>query len=210
MAKKDIRKELVKTGRRIVRARLVIAKGGNISAREGRFVYIKGKGLPLDSSDIKSYVRIDLRSGSISGGTPSSEKYMHAVCYKKRSDIRAVLHLHPIFSTAVASSKMRLGAVSYELLASLGSEICRAAYRPAGSKELAAEISALMGKHNAILLPNHGLLVVGKDLDSAFERARACERACQTLIFSRLLGLYKFLPKKEARRIISLYPGPHI
>jgi len=196
---------LVKTGKRIVKARLVIAKGGNISAREGRFAYIKRKGIPLDSADIKSYARIDLESGSVSGGTPSSEIYMHTACYKKRDDIKAVLHLHPVFSTAAANSKIRLGAVSYELLASLGSEICRARYRPAGSKKLAREISSLIGRHNAILLPNHGLLAVGGDLDSAYERARACERACQILIFSRLLGAYRFLPKKEARRIISLY-----
>lgn len=204
---KDIRRKLIKTGKRIVSSGLVISKGGNISAREGCFVYIKAKGAGLDSSKIRDYVRIDLRNGRVSGGVPSSEIYMHLACYKRRDDIKAVLHLHPVFSTAAANSRMKLGHVSYELVSILGSGLCRARYKPTGSKGLAKEVASLIGRHNAVLLPNHGLLVVGKDLNSALGRASACERACQTLILSKLLGLYKFLPKKEAKRIISLYKG---
>lgn len=203
--KKDIRKDLLRIGKRIVKEGFVISKGGNISAREDSYIYIKKKGAPLGSSDKKSYIHIDLISEKAVSGIPSAERYIHIACYKKRADIKAILHLHPIFSTAVANSRVKLGPISYEFLSLLGSELCRARYKPAGSKELAKEVASLIGKYNAILLPNHGLLVVGKDLDVAFQRAQACERSCQVLIFSKLLGLYKFLPKSEADRIISLY-----
>ena len=130
---------------------------------------------------------------------------MHLACYRKRGDIGAVLHLHPVFSTAVANSRGKLGPISYELAACLGSDICRARYRASGSRELAAEISSKIGGHNAVLLPNHGILIVAGSIETAFERALACERACQTLIFSKLLGAHSFLPRKEADRIIALY-----
>ena len=130
---------------------------------------------------------------------------MHLACYRKRPDIKAVLHLHPVFSTAVANSKIKLKTISYELAASLGSELVRAKYKPSGSRSLAKEIGRLIKKHNAILMPNHGIIVVGNSLDSALKRVFAVERACQTLVFSRLLGIHSFLPKKEAKRIMALY-----
>ena len=100
---------------------------------------------------------------------------------------------------------MKPGLITYELAAILASELTKAKYKPSGGKALAVEIGRLIKKSNAILMPNHGLLTVGKTPDEALERALAVERACQTLIFSRLLGTFKFLPKNEAKRIIKLY-----
>lgn len=205
MAKFDKRSDLIRIAGKVARERLVISGGGNISARAGRYIYISPKGACLDSCPKSSYVRVSLDSGRVSGGVPSSELYMHLACYGENSGIGAVMHLHPVFSTAVANSRIKLAPVSYELLSCLGSEMVRARYKPAGSGALAREVGAFIKRYNAILLPNHGLLTVGRDLDEAFERARTCERACQTLIFSKLLGLHTFLPRKEANRIIALY-----
>ncbi|OGW76134.1 MAG: hypothetical protein A2Z72_01235 [Omnitrophica bacterium RBG_13_46_9] len=206
MTGKDIRERLIRIGRKAVKYKLVFASGGNISVRYGCGMYIKTKGARLDSSNGKNYMWADLNTGRRTakvGIVPSAEKYMHGACYKARKDINAVLHFHPVFSTAVANSRIKLGPISYELLACLGSGILRAKYKPAGSMSLAIEIASLLKKTNAVLMPNHGLLTVGRDLDEAFERALAVERACQTLVFSRLLGLFTFLPKKEAKRIIA-------
>lgn len=202
---KDVRKDLIKTGKHLVKDKFVIANGGNISVRTGHFIYIKAKGACLDSPKKRDYVRIDLRTNKPTAGIPSSEQYIHIACYKKRPDIKAVLHLHPVFSTAVANSRIKLGPISYELLSSLGSPLVRARYKPAGSAKLAREIPSVVRKANGILLPNHGLLALGEDLDVALERAVAIERACKVLVFSRLLGLYRFLPRREAKRIISFY-----
>jgi L-fuculose-phosphate aldolase len=204
-----LRKDLVSAGRSIVRAGLVVASGGNISARIGSTMFIKSRGSRLDSSDPDEYVAVDVGTlKQISGlgkYEPSSEKLMHQACYAVRKDINAVLHLHPVFSTAVSNSKVKAGPITYELAACLGSHMIKAKYKPSGSKALAMEIRRLIKAHNAILMPNHGILVVGDNIGKAAERAKAVERACQILVFSRLLGVYKFLPKKEADRIISIY-----
>jgi len=205
LKKKDLRKKLIKIGKSIVKDGLALDTGGNISARSGNTIFIKAKKISLSSGNINSYVLLDLQTGKCKKGTPSSEKYMHIACYKKRPDIDTVLHLHPVFSTAVANSKIKLGPISYELSASLNSELVRAKHKPSGSQALAKEISKLISKCNAILMPNHGIIVVGKGLKRTFERALAVERACKTLIFSRLLGLSSFLPKKEAKRIAKIY-----
>jgi len=205
MKKDNIRKKLIKIGREIVKKNLVTATGGNISVRSGNHIYIKAKNTRLDSSKLDDYIKVDLKTENAKKGSPSSEKPMHIACYDNRPDVGAVVHVHPVFSTAVANSGMKLGLITYELAAILVSGLVRAGYKPSGSKALAVEIGRLVKKSNAILMPNHGLLTVGKTPDEALERALAVERACQTLIFSRLLGTFKFLPKKEAKRIIKLY-----
>lgn len=205
LKKKELRKELIKIGKRIVSEHLAIDTGGNISVRRGNTMFIKAAKTPFNSGSINSYVSVDLKTGKCKKGTPSSEKYMHIACYKRRLNIDTVLHLHPVFSTAVANSRIKLGPISYELSASLNSELVRAKYKPSGSQALAKEISKLISRCNAILMPNHGIIVVGKGLEKTLGRALAVERACKTLIFSRLLGLSSFLPKKEAMRIAKIY-----
>lgn len=205
MRKPNPIKDLIKTGRKIVSNGLVVSTGGNISARCGGYMFIKTSKSALDSKKICDYAKVDLSTGKAKLGTPSSEKLMHLACYKSRSDINAVLHLHPVYSTALANSDIKIGPITYELISCVGSEIARASYKPSGSKELASEIGKLTSRFNAVLMPNHGLIVIAPDLNTAFERVLAVERAAQTLIFSKLLGVFKFLPKKEAERIIKIY-----
>jgi len=204
MNKQTILKELINVGRKLVKDGLVVASGGNISARCGDKVLIKARKYPLDSKSPESFVLMDM-SGDCKAGEPSSEKYMHLACYTARPDVNAVIHLHPVFSTAVANSSIKMGQVSYELAACLASDLKKAVYKASGSKELAREISRVIKRCNAVLMPNHGIITVGKDIETAYQRAVACERACQTLIFSKLLGLSRFLPRKEALRIMRLY-----
>jgi L-fuculose-phosphate aldolase len=202
---KEIRRALARTGRTAARKRYVVGTGGNISARRGRFMYIKAGGASLASATPRDYLCVDITTGKHARRTPSAETLMHLACYRTRPDARACAHLHPVFSTAVANAAISLGPVSYELLAVVRSGVVRARYKSAGSRALAGEIERLIKKANAILMPNHGLLAVGGTPDEALARAEAVERACQTLVFSRLFGLSRFLPKKEAKRIINMY-----
>src|SRR3989338_6734727 len=132
---KDIRKILVEFGRKIVNERLVLATGGNISARNGNCIYIKAKSARLDSPDVKTYVSVNLQSGKCKDGIPSSEACVHIACYKARKDINAIFHLHPVFSTTVANADTKIKFKGYELLSCLGSEVVRSRYKPAGSEK---------------------------------------------------------------------------
>lgn len=195
--------DLIKVGQRLYREGYVISKGGNISIRRGNYIYIKRRGAPLSTSRPADYIAVELRTGKCrSGAIPSTEKSLHILAYRTRPDINTVLHLHPVFSTAVANSKLKVGFVSYELISVLHSPLVKARYRPAGSISLAEEVARLLRRSNAVLMPNHGIVVVADSIMSGYERVRAVERACQILIFTRLTRLYKFLPVREARRII--------
>lgn len=197
---------LRKIGGLLDRGGYIIGCGGNISARDGDTVYIKRKGIAMGESAASGYVGIRLSTGKAlrGSGEPSTEIYMHLACYKKRPDIGAVIHTHPPFATAFATSGRRLGDLSYELLVTVNSRIARIGYVKPGTRALGKAIGRAAGHSNAILLKNHGLLTVGKDLNEAYLRTLAVERACITYLCCRFLGKISRLPPGEAKRWIKV------
>jgi ribulose-5-phosphate 4-epimerase/fuculose-1-phosphate aldolase len=93
---------------------LVNLRGGNASARllledGSAFIYITPAGKPkamLEPEDV-SVLDID---GHVYSGKPSSEYRMHLAIYRKRKDVRAVVHAHNPLAVLAAKLKLDLGA----------------------------------------------------------------------------------------------------
>jgi L-fuculose-phosphate aldolase len=50
--------------------------------------------------------------------------------------------------------------------------------------------------HNALILANHGVLTVGKNLTEALWRLERCELLARSVVIARLFGGEKPLPEK--------------
>lgn len=200
---KDLRNELIKYGKLIYSEGLVIGSGGNISARRGDTVYVKASGVSLGEGRLSDYNEIDLKTGRIKcfKGPCSIEIPMHIACYRARPDVGAVIHVHPVFSTAAGMTGKKLKYISYEFMVAMGSEVPIINYKKAGSLALAEGVKKAIKKHNGILLKNHGIIVVGKNLHQAYIRALALERACRTYLFSKYAKTLSFIPKAELKRL---------
>ena len=194
-----ILKDLVNTGRKISQAGLIIGEGGNISARSGDIIYIKRRAASMDKAKVTDYIPIDIKTGKPlrKKDRPSTEIYMHLACHRARKDIEAVIHTHPVFSTALGIANVDIRPLSYEMAVNLNSHIARISYVKPGTPELGKAVGRATKRHNAILLKNHGLLTVGKDLEEAFLRALAVERTALTYISCKILGKLAFLKRKD-------------
>lgn len=188
MDKKSL-KELVIIGRKIERCGLVIGEGGNISARAGNVVYIKSRGVSMGCAGTDDYVSVDVKTGKalIKGARPSSEIYLHLACYRKRKDIRAVVHAHPVFATALADTDYDFKPLPYETACCIKSPVAKIRYIKPGSKKLAGKVGSAIAGHNAVLLKRHGLVTVGGDIKEAFLRALAVERAAIGAVCSSII-----------------------
>ncbi|MDP3791214.1 MAG: class II aldolase/adducin family protein [Candidatus Omnitrophota bacterium] len=187
---KDFRGELIKYGKLIYAQNLVTGCGGNISVRVGSRVYIKASGVSLENSTAADYNEADLKTGKVfcRKGPCSVELPMHIACYKARADIGAVIHTHPVYGTILAMLIKKLGFVSYEFACALSTEVPVISYKKSGSRELANAVAGAIKKHNAVLLKNHGAIVVGKDLEEAYQRSVVLERSCKIYVLSKLAG----------------------
>ena len=97
---------VIDAGVRMLRQGETIGAWGNISALdpdEGA-VYITPSGMAYDTLCEEDIVILD-RIGHVLRGKrrPSVETGMHLAIYNARPDCRAVVHTHPIYSTAFSS-----------------------------------------------------------------------------------------------------------
>ena len=186
---KRLTKDLVKIGKKIHRLGLVIGEGGNISARCGHVVYIKRRNASMAAGKTADYIPVDANTGKPIGHKckPSTEVPMHLACYRARKDVKAVVHTHPIFVTAMGISGISFKSLSYETRVYLKSSIAAVPYIKPGSAALGRAVGKAIKKHNAVILKNHGLITVGKDIKEAFLRTLAAERAVMIYTFSRML-----------------------
>lgn len=158
---------------------LVGGTGGNTSVRIGDDVYISATSAALGNLAEEDFVKVPIFDGQYeSARIPSKELSMHMAIYKERPDIGAVLHLHPANTIAAT---LLLDRVEDEIPCYSQGYFVKIGHMPqvpfylAGSAELAAHVSSLFKEVDCVLLRNHGLIVGGKTLESAFTRTEEIE-----------------------------------
>jgi len=162
---------------------LVVASGGNLSAREpgSNQIWITAAGSWLDRLGEDTLVCVNIDDGTLvdccgvndtqSGARPSTELALHLATYRVRPDINAVIHLHPQMAILLDSFGERIRLVTTDHRVYLGA-VAHTPFQLPGSTELAeAAGAAVEDGVNCVLLAHHGCSVLGPDLDMAYRRA---------------------------------------
>ena len=172
-------RQLVEVGRAAVERGLVLASGGNLSARlpGGTEFVVTGAGTWLDRLVPGDFSRVTL-GGDVVGGAerPSSEWKLHQRTYQVRSDVNAVVHLHPQHAVLVDALGHRIRFITLDhayYVRSVGT----VPYFPNGSDELADGAAEQAREHDCIVLSHHGCSALGADIGMAYRRALNLEEA---------------------------------
>lgn len=143
---------------------------------------------------------------------PSSEFKLHLSCYKKRPDIKAVVHAHPPTATGFAIAHIPLDDYTMpEAIIFLGS-VPIAPYDTPGSQGVADSINPFLENHDTILMENHGAVTVGVDLTQAYYRMETLEHFAKVSLVARQLGGAIELPKEkidECCEVAKAFPIRH-
>ncbi|MEA5113263.1 MAG: L-fuculose-phosphate aldolase [Geobacteraceae bacterium] len=207
MQLKKEKSEIVRFGVRLLEAGLTTGTGGNLS------VFDRGKGLIAISPSGVEYREmkdahvpiVDCNGVVIEGDCkPSSELDFHLALYRQRPDIGAVVHTHSVYATTMACLNWEIPAVHY-LVAFSGHKVPLAPYATFGTPELAAVVAGSIGEHNAVLLANHGLVTVGRDLAAAFAVAEEIELVARIYYQAKCIGEPVILPKAEMSKVIGKF-----
>jgi len=201
------RNEIVRYGKKLITSHLTTGSGGNLSIinREKGLIAISPSGIDYFDMQPEDIVVVD-PDGKVKEGTctPSSELSAHLALYRKRDNIRAVLHTHSVYATTIACLNWELPAVHY-LVGFAGTKVPLAPYATYGSEELAENIRATIGQSNAVLLANHGLIAVGKDLQEAFVIAEEIELVARIYYQAKAAGEPVILSDEEMERVIDKF-----
>ncbi len=201
----DIREQLVEYGKKMIECKLVVGPGGNISAREGDFAYLSPSGLSVAELGCDDYVKMNVKTGEVVEGSkrPTSETPLHLECYRRREDVRAVIHAHPPIATGLATGGAQVRAMTPDFVAYVGKVITLPYIVPAG-EELARAIGEAIQRCNTVLMINHGAITVGTNLREAFIRAEVLEDSAKLQMAALIAGNPKFLSDKQIEQIDNL------
>lgn len=199
---------LVEYGRRLHEQGFVAATDGNLSVRlAGGGFLATPSGLPKREISEASLSVLDGSGRPVAGLPPSSEWPMHWAIYRARPDVRAVVHAHPPFATALACAGISLDRpVLSEVVMSLGT-VPLLPFSLPSTEDLARATAAGLGGGQAVLLANHGAVTVGPDLRTAFYRMETLEQASRILLYARLLGGARTLPPSAVEALKDLGRG---
>jgi L-fuculose-phosphate aldolase len=201
----ELRRDLCVAGRWLYERGFAVGTEGNLSVRldDARILTTpcgacKGRMAPED------LVITDLEGRKLEGAySPSSELSMHLLFYRLRTDVRAICHAHPPIATGFAAAGRALDkAMLPEIVVALG-YIPLAQYATPGTPDLSAALAPFVPHHDAILMANHGVVVSGPDLLSAFCRMEAVEQFAKTTLVTELLGRQTLLSDSDVETLLE-------
>ncbi len=203
-----LRREMIETGRLMERAGLIVAAEGNLSVRLGGHSY-----LVTPAGKSKGELRVqDLLEVGDDGTSPrgraTSEWALHRTIFLHRSDVKAVCHAHPPWATAFAVAGRDLDG---SILTETTQPLPRVPVAPRslpGTDAVAASVEPYIGDHDAVLLGNHGVVTLGRDLAAAFALLQTVERLAQVTLLSEMAAGCSDLPEETRLKLLAgVEPG---
>ncbi|MGI8778398.1 MAG: class II aldolase/adducin family protein [Acidimicrobiales bacterium] len=198
---------ILRLGKRVAAAGLVVGAGGNVSVRTGPDeIMVTPSGQALDEIDRADLVILGLDgavrpgrsvaaggggrsggAGSSRGTLPSSESLMHLAAHRARPDTPVALHVHPPHANLLAAMCRPIRLITLDH-AYYVRRLAQVPYLPSGTAELAAAVAEGLSEVDVVMLTHHGCLVVASDAETAYERAVNLEAAATATYRALLLG----------------------
>jgi len=189
MKYKEERREVARFMKRLYNHGLTTTSGGNISLRisddiilitpsatdKGRMKWDEVGIMNSKGESLTPHLKLSIESG------------MHLAIYKSKN-VNAIVHAHPVFATSFTAMKRKINtSLTAEACAILGEPVF-VPYELMGTKDLATVVSEQIDKSDILLLENHGILSVGKDLLQAFDKIEVLENAARMTVIVEMMG----------------------
>jgi len=142
---------------------------------------------------------IDLQGNLLEGtNKPPLEFHLHAGIYRVRSDVKAIVHAHPQWSTYLS-----MAGVAYAPVFAQGSLLYPMPVLDSpnsiNNTAMADRLAQTLGQHGAALMKAHGAVTVGKSIVEAFVLANYMEENAHRQYMAMQIGKpYHFTPEEMA------------
>lgn len=169
---------------------LVSACDGNVSLRVSEnSILITPSGINKGFVTAEQMLLVDFTGACVEGeGKASKEFPLHRTVYEQKSEVKAVIHTHPVYATAFAMTGTNIPD-QYLIESKVMLGRCELAdYAPPGTEALAKKMEPFVKDCNAVLLKNHGAVTWGSDLMDAFNKMEVLESIAKTIIMSKAIG----------------------
>ena len=161
----------------------------------------------LTADDI---IAIDMDGRPVEGDVvPPMEFHIHTEIYRRRADVNAVAHTHPLWSTLFSMTGQKVEPVTMQA-AVMGPIRSFAKTASINQKPLAEELAAALGDDRVVMLKSHGAVIAGADIVEAFVLAIYLEETARRQYLARALGTPYALTAEEVKTIGANLRKPHL
>ncbi|MBQ9590988.1 MAG: class II aldolase/adducin family protein [Butyrivibrio sp.] len=178
------KKHIIEVARELHEVGLLVRTWGNISQRvdEKSFI-ITPSGIKYEDLTPDMIVKVNIDDLSHEGDvTPSSEKAVHAVCYKARKNVEFIVHTHQVYASCAGTLGLKKISTYFDDEDVI---IPVAPYALPGTKKLADNVLATLKKYpdsNALIMANHGTVCLGRNSKEAVFEAEKLEVSCHNFL----------------------------
>jgi L-fuculose-phosphate aldolase len=204
---KSERKEVARFMKRLYNHGLTTTSGGNISLRVNDDTIV----ITPSATDKGKMRWKEVGIMTISGENltpelkPSIESDMHLSIYKKKKEVTAIVHAHPVFASAFTAMKCKIYTnLTAEARAILGDPL-QVTYALMGTVELANLAAENILHSDILLLENHGILTTGSNLLQAFDKIEVLENAAKMTLIVEMTKKKSPLSKSRILEIEKLF-----
>jgi L-fuculose-phosphate aldolase len=204
---KSERKEVAHFMRRLYKHGLTTTSGGNISLRlSDDLILITPSATDKGRMRWKEVGIINIFGENLTPHLkPSIETAMHLAIYRKKSEVHAIVHAHPVFSSLFTAIKAKINTcLTAEAKAILGDPVF-VKYAVMGSPALAEIAAEHILISDILLLENHGILTAGSNLLQAFDKIEVLENAAKMTLMTEMTGKRSPLDKARINELEKLF-----
>ena len=183
MSEEALLESLCETAESFYRRGYAFGSTGNISVRAGERVWVTPTGKSLNGLRPGQLACVGLGGESLNENRPSKEYPFHLAVYTRREDVRAVVHLHTIYSVALScleefGEESALPPLTPYYFMRVAPLAVLPYFRP-GSAGLAEAVGEAAPRHNCMILRNHGVVCAGSTLSEAVDRTEELEQTAR-------------------------------
>ena len=154
-------------------------------------------------------ITIDFDGNKLAGELPRHSEFpIHTEIYRQRADVQCVIHTHPPYATAFSAVDEPLRPVNHE-----GTLFAPTLPRFVQTSDLIVTpalgqaVARALAEHNALLLKNHGIVVVGSSVEEACVTALCWKKpptcSCSPGNMATSSGLLTLRPCRKRRASIK-------
>ncbi|MCD6491011.1 MAG: class II aldolase/adducin family protein [Candidatus Korarchaeota archaeon] len=203
-----MKRYIVEVCRELVKKKLTHGSSGNMSVflRDKGLVFITPSGIRYIDMLPEQIAVLTLEGKQVEGDyKPTIETPMHLTIYRNRPDVNAIVHTHPVYTSALAIAREPLPPVTEEFIIYVGGTVDVAKFGGAGTQELADNVLEALKDKKAAIMPNHGLITVGKDLKEACFINEVVEIHAQMYLMAKIFGKAFSIPEDAISRWKKVY-----
>jgi len=202
---------ILSTAFKLLELDLIKLAAGNISVRKDNHIIVTPSGKDYKELDIDDMVVMDLNGEKVEGTNMQSLDTVGLLyIYNNLPEVNAIIHTHQPYATAISLIQDELPGILTSLVNAVGaSKVFVTPFAPPAKIETGISAVDYLKNGRAVILRQHGVITVGKNLTEALYAAVYLEEAAKSYLAVYPAPNIRVLTDEQAEEAINRFQNYH-